>query len=217
MTDIAITTKTKNWSATQAVALALGCLVLGSAGGWLLRQSQSPTPNATTLAAAPAEQSAPPAVAPTPDMLKGVADSQAAPLLEQLKGKPDNAELLARLGDIYFDARSYSRAIDYYQRSLKLQPGDASTRTDMATAYWYSGNADIAIMEFQKALSFEPNKGNALFNLGIVKWQGKHDAPGAIAEWQKLLATNPNYEARSKVEDLIAQAKSSLGNNPQSK
>jgi len=43
----------------------------------------------------------------------------------------------------------------------------------MATAYWYTGNADTAIAEFQKSLSYDPNKANTLFNLGIVEWQGK--------------------------------------------
>src|SRR5208337_4262957 len=53
---------------------------------------------------------------------------------------------------------------------------------------------------------YEPNKANTLFNLGIVKWQSKNDAAGAIAVWQKLLDTNPNYEARDKVRQMIDQA-----------
>jgi hypothetical protein len=46
-----------------------------------------------------------------------------------------------------------------------------------------------------------------LFNLGIVKWQGKMDAEGAVAAWQKLLDSNPNYETKEKVQELIQQAK----------
>jgi cytochrome c-type biogenesis protein CcmH/NrfG len=57
------------------------------------------------------------------------------------------------------------------------------------------------------SLSSEPNKPDTLFNLGVVKWQGKKDAPGAIAAWQKLLDTNPGYENKEKVLQLIAQAK----------
>ena len=77
----------------------------------------------------------------------------------------------------------------------------------MATAYWYSGNADGAIAEFNKALTYEPNNANTLFNLGIVKWQGKMDVEGAVAVWQKLLDTNPTYEGKEKVQQLIAQAR----------
>ncbi len=61
----------------------------------------------------------------------------------------------------------------------------------MATAYWYSGNADAAIEEFQKSLSYEPKKARTLFNLGIVEWQGKLDIDKAVTTWQKLLDTKP--------------------------
>jgi len=71
----------------------------------------------------------------------------------------------------------------------------------MATAYWYSGNPDAAIEEFQKSLTYEPNKASTLFNLGIVEWQGKMDITKAVATWQKLLDTNPNYEGKDKVEN----------------
>ena len=77
----------------------------------------------------------------------------------------------------------------------------------MATAYWYMGNADTAITEFNKALTYEPNKPNTLFNLGLVKWQGKMDINGAVADWEKLLKANPNYEGKDKVEQMIAEAK----------
>jgi tetratricopeptide (TPR) repeat protein len=77
----------------------------------------------------------------------------------------------------------------------------------MGTAIWYTGNADGAITEFKKSLTYGPTKANTLFNLGIVLWQGKHDGPGAVAAWQKLLAANPNYENKEKVQQLIADAK----------
>src|ERR1019366_2102100 len=44
-------------------------------------------------------------------------------------------------------------------------------------------------------------------HLGIVEWQGKMDIDNAVATWQKLLDTNPNYEGKDKVLELMAQAK----------
>ena len=144
---------------------------------------------------------------PTPEQMKRMADAQAAPILEKLKSDPNNADLLANIANIYYDTQQYPVAIGYYQRSLKVQPVNAGVRTDMATAYWYVGDADTAITEFNKALSYEPNKSNTLFNLGVVKWQGKMDVNGAVAAWEKLLRTNPNYEGKDQVEQLLAQAK----------
>ena len=215
MPEIKTTNVSVNWTSTQAFAVALISLLLGLAGGWFIRKSFVPAPAATAVASPAAPADNPPvaplgslAAMPTPDQLKKMADTQAAPLLDNLKSDPSNPDLLARIGNIYYDVKHYPEAIDYYERSLKLPPATAAVRTDMATAYWYSGNADKALAEFNKALTYEPNKANTLFNIGIVKWQSKNDAAGAIAVWQKLLDTNPNYEARDKVQQMIDQAKS---------
>lgn len=84
----------------------------------------------------------------------------------------------------------------------------------MATAYGETGDDDIAISEFKKSLSHEPKKANTLFNLGMVEWQGKMDITAAVATWKKLLDTNPNYEGKNKVLDLIAQARKHWGVKP---
>ena len=146
--------------------------------------------------------------------MRRMADKQAEPLLSKLQSDPNNADLLASLGNVYYDAQQFPIAIDYYQKSLKIKPSDASVRTDMATAYWYVGSADTAITEFHRALADEPNKANALFNLGAVQWQGKLDVQAALATWQKLLQTNPNYENKAKLLELMAQVKKHAGMKP---
>jgi len=206
------------WTGVQAYTLAVVCLLLGIAGGWLIRGSQSPAVGAEKAgASAPAPTQAmggAPNAQPTPDQLRSMADTQAAPLIEKLKSDPNNPELLASIGNYYYDAQQYQTAVDYYGRSLQAKPTDASVRTDLGTAYWYMGNADSAIAEFNKALTYEPNKANTLFNLGLVKWQGKMDIEGAVATWKKLLATNPDYPGKDKVEQMIAEAQKHAGVKP---
>lgn len=199
------TKTTDQWTSMQAYTLAVICLLAGIAGGWFVRGSQSPAGGAPTESASAAPTQG--GQMPNPAQMKQMADTQAAPLLEKLKAEPNNAQLLADIGNVYYDTQQYPVAIDYYGRSLKVEPQNSSVRTDMGTAMWYTGNADGAIEQFNLALKFEPNKSNALFNLGIVKWQGKMDVDGAVAAWQKLLAKNPNYESKAKVEELIAQVK----------
>ncbi len=199
------------WTGVQAYTLAIVCLLLGVAGGWFIRGSQTPTAAANVESAtAPLPASA----QPTPEQMKKMADTQAAPLLEQVKTDPNNPDLLVKIGNTYYDTQQYPTAIDYYQRALKLQPANTNVRTDLATAYWYLGDPDSAIQEFNKALSYEPNKANALFNLGVVQWQGKMDIKSAVATWQKLLATNPSYENKEKVQQLIAEAQKHVGVKP---
>jgi len=210
-------TTIEQWTSVQAYVLAVVCLLVGIAGGWFIRGSQSPAAAAseTPSAAAPAMGNADMGAQPTtPAQMQKMADTQAGPLLEKLKADPANVGLLTNIGNIYYDTQSYPTAIDYYQRALKVEPSNTGVRTDMATAYWYTGDADTAIAEFKKSLSYEPNKANSLFNLGIVEWQGKMDIDKALATWQKLLDTNPNYEGKDKVLELMAQAKKHSGVKP---
>jgi len=192
------------WTRIRAVILAAVCLTAGIAGGWAIRGTQSPAPTASTPVVAGAGKVS---QNPSSAQWKEMADAKAAPLLEKLKSDPNNLELIAGVGNVYYDAKQYPIAIDYYGRALKARPSDAAVRTDMATAYWYMGNADQAIVEFNLALHYAPNNPNTLFNLGVVMWRGKMDAAGAIADWEKLLAVNPNYVEKDKVEQLINEAK----------
>ena len=214
-------TPTERWTRERAFALAVVCLLAGIAGGWFIRASLAPSvtgsAKAAGLSALAGNGAGLASQTPTPARLKEMADAQAAPLLDQLKSDPNNPELLTRIGNLYYDAQQYPVAVDYYGRALKAKPADAAVRTDMGTAYWYMGNADMAIAEFNKALAYTPNNPNTLFNLGLVKWKGKMDSAGAIADWEKLLATSPNYEERDKVEQMMAEIKKQPAVTPEMK
>jgi len=206
----------REWTNKQALILMTLCLLVGITVGWFLGSGQTPrNASAKPVDHAPPATNAPPAAqAPDPARLKQMADQQAAPLLSKLNADPNNPDLMISVGNVYYDAQQYPVAVGYYSRALRSRPSDAAVRTDMATAYWYMGNADMAIAEFNKALTYAPNNANTLFNLGLVKWQGKHDAAGAIADWKKLLAADPNYEAKDKVEQMLADVEKQAGAKP---
>jgi len=196
-------TKSHHWTGTQAYAFAIVCLVVGVTSGWVIRSPQAASRNAAQNTPAVSQPQA------LPGKASGAAtvtvDAQVAPLLEQLKTDPKNPDLLAKIGNTYYDAQQFPAAIQYYQRSLQSKPEDVSVRTDLGTAYWYTGDADTGIQQLDQALTYDPNYANALFNLGVVKWQGKQDGKGALAAWQKLLDTNPNYTNKDKVLEFIAE------------
>ena len=197
------------WTRERAAFLAMGCLLAGMAGGWSIHGSRAQTLAAVAVRAmnqTDAQTGAPPRV-PDRTQLKQMADAQAAPLLEKLKADPANPELLSGVGNLYYDAKQYPAAVDFYARSLKARPSDAAVRTDMGTAFWYMGNADKAIEEFNKALAYVPDNPNTLFNLGLVEWKGKGNAAGAVAAWKKLLAAHPGYEQIDQVEEMLAEVK----------
>jgi len=212
------------FTSVQAYTLAVITLAIGIAVGYFARgsapsapanlpenaQAAMSTPPAGMTGAAPGNMgpgqlpgSAPQQQAASPEMLAKAAE----PLLAQLKANPNNAGVLAQLGNLYYDGQSFPQAIDYYEKALKVEPNNADVRTDLGTAYWYSGDADKALSNFEKSLTIRPNHPGTLFNVGIVEWQGKKDPKAAITAWEKLLQSNPNYPEKEQVQMLIERAK----------
>lgn len=193
------------WSSTQAYILAAFCLVLGVGLGYLFRGSAAPN---TAQASAPVAQQGSGAnqQPSSADMQAAVAQS-AAPLLEALNKNPNDYDSLVKLGNVFYDGQQFQSAIPYYEHALAIHPDNPDVRTDMGTAYWYTGNADKAIEAMQLSLKYRPNHPQTLFNLGWVRWQGKADPKGAVEIWQQLLKTNPDYPQKQQVEQYIAKAK----------
>ena len=190
--------ETQNWSSTQAYLLAAFCLLLGVALGYLFRGSASSMPQSAT---APQSTSVPNTQA------QAALQQSVVPLLEAVNRSPADYDALVKLGDLYYDGQQFPNAIQYYERALVIHPENPDVRTDLGTAYWYIGNADKALAEMEISLKYKPGHPQTLFNLGWVKWQGKADAKGAVAAWQNLLKTNPDYPQKQQVEQYIAKAK----------
>ena len=194
-----------SWTSAQVYIMSAICLLLGIAVGYLVRGAQPATVAATSSAAPSPDANGVPQQ-PSPEQMKRMADAKAAPLLMQLQLSPNDPQLLAELGNIYYDTQNYQDAIAYYKRSLALKE-DPNVRTDMGTSFFYLGDSDTALAEFDRALKVNPKFENALLNVGIVKFNGKMDARGAITAWEQLLKQNPNHPRRADIEQMIAQAK----------
>jgi cytochrome c-type biogenesis protein CcmH/NrfG len=204
-TPLPSTTKGKDasaWTGPQAYLLATFCLFLGVALGYLFRGSASPAVAANAVpqetSDAHAQQQA--------DAQAGLAQA-AAPLLQVIKNNPNDYNALVKLGNLFYDGRQYASAAQYYERALVIHPENVDVRTDLGTAYWYSGDADRAVASLETALKYSPEHPQTLFNLGWVRWQGKGDPKGAVEAWQQLLKANPDYPQREQVEQYIAKAK----------
>lgn len=142
----------------------------------------------------------------SPDHRKLIADKQAEPLLTQLKSKPNDPVLLAKVGNIYYASKNFKEACTYFKQSVDIKD-DATLRTELGRAYFYAGDPDDALAQFEKVLKSDPDNANAMFNMGMVKWQSKFDVEGALAAWQQILKKHPNHPRRAEVEKLIARAK----------
>ncbi len=195
------------WSTTQAYLIAVCCLLLGAAAGYFLRDSRAvPAPAAQqTHAAIPQTGQQ-----PTPEQMKHMAEKQVEPLLVKLQANPNDADLLVQVARSYLAAHQFSTAASYSERAAAVKPS-AKVFVSLGSAYYYSEAPDKALAAFQRASTLEPGSADALFNIGILKWQSFGDPQGAVDAWQKLLKANPNHPRRTQVEEMIARAKSHVG------
>jgi tetratricopeptide (TPR) repeat protein len=179
------------------IVLAIMMLMIGALGGYAL----SLPARQTVVAAAPA---APPPAAPNATL----ADEHAlAAYRDALARDPMNVQAAISAGNILYDAKRWAEAIPLYQQALALDPRNVSVSTDLGTALWYSGRADQALAQYARSLSIDARHAQTLFNIGIVKSEGKRDYAGAAETWQKLLATNPSYPQAATVRSMIDEAR----------
>jgi len=195
------------WQVRQVYAMAVICLVVGLAIGYLFRGSQSPAapqPAANAQLAAPAGAMG--GHMPSLEEMKQMADNKAEPLLEKLKGDPNNGDLLIQIGKIYISTHQFKEAAVYYGKALQVDPKNVAIRTEMASCMYYSGDVDGAINQLQQSLHYDPKDAASMFNLGMIKWQGKQDSKGAVAAWQQLLKSNPQLspDRKATVQKLMA-------------
>ncbi|TNG01857.1 MAG: tetratricopeptide repeat protein [Gammaproteobacteria bacterium] len=185
------------WSALSS-ALLITIILSGCEGG---------NESGPAVAQAPMQQSVP---SPHPEIMSG--SSQIEMLKAALFDDPENHQLLAALGDAYFEAQRYQEAISVYEKAIKIDSNDADTLNDLGLAYYYTGNSDTALTTLAKATSGVPDYKNAWLSTGFILTSlGRYDE--AVTPLKKARELDPNgtigMEADNflkRIEQLKAQA-----------
>jgi tetratricopeptide (TPR) repeat protein len=180
-------------TAVTGIAGVLFGIIVGYMMG-VSRQERPPVATASAaVAAAPA----------------GVANEQELQAYRNvLQTDPKNVRANVELANRLYDAGRYAESIPYYQQAFTGDTKNVNVSTDLATALYYAGRADDALAQFDRSLAIDPRHGQTLFNLGIVKRDARKDPKGAIATWERLLESVPDYPDAGKVRTMIAELKS---------
>ena len=122
-----------------------------------------------------------------------------------LKRFPFSEILLSDLAAAYTSAGEYQKALNIYQRIIRINPEYTAARIGMGTTLnnWGSQHArnkdwEQALACYQQALEYDPACSPALQNLGEtlmrVGWEqgAKGDMEGAIGTYQRLIAVAPD-------------------------
>jgi tetratricopeptide (TPR) repeat protein len=103
---------------------------------------------------------------------------------------PNNAMLLARLGNVY-RTTDPSRSLDYYRRAVEIEPKNADYATGYSSALVQARRFPDAVVVLRRVLSVAPDNYAAHANLATALYALKH-YPAALSEYQWLLKAKPD-------------------------
>jgi cytochrome c-type biogenesis protein CcmH/NrfG len=142
-----------------------------------------------------AQQSSPPHDHTDSQEMSAETGSRILKLEQFLKENRDNAHAWTQLGNLFFDTNRFGDAIDAYEKSLALKPGNPNVLTDMGVMYRRNKNPEKAVETFDLAIAAAPDFETARFNKGVVLMHDMEDMAGAIQAWEALVAINPMAKA----------------------
>ncbi len=133
-------------------------------------------------------------------------EANLAALQQRLAQNPTDLGTMITLGNTLYDAKRYPEAINWYEKALELAPTNTDVRTDLGTAYFYSGNNDKAKEQWGKVLAQDPKKIQAHFNLGVL-YSGltPPDNEAAAREWETVIQIDPTSPDAKAAEQRLKQ------------
>lgn len=119
-----------------------------------------------------------------------------------LKAVPDDAESLVMMADVSFDQRAFTKALEFYERYLKIEPEDAGARARYASTLTFLGRYDDSVKELDGILVKDPKNFPAMAYLAITyAQQGKIDRAKELGN--NALAIAPSEDAKARFSAFV--------------
>lgn len=193
----------------ELILTALIFTVLGFLAGHVYTRQSYPS-TAPLVAPALTNPESPPASTEMAGLPPGHPPINTNELLGSLRQaaeqNPNDARAAAALANGLFDARRFEEAVFWYKRALALDAKDLNARTDLGSAYYNLNRHDEAIAEFERVLALDATHAQALYNLAVVKLNGKRDVVGARAALARLERAHPNFPPLAELKQSVEQA-----------
>jgi len=149
-----------------------------------------------------------------------------AKLLEAVKLEPDNVDLNHQIALTLRDLGQYELSLQYFQRTLRLDPKLSEARNNLGTLYLLMEKWDAAIACFKETLNdiLYRTPEYAYNNMGYAYYR-KGDYDRAIACYQAALKTSRSYtlahanlgrayEAKGDLDKAVAEYKEAIFYSP---
>jgi tetratricopeptide (TPR) repeat protein len=110
------------------------------------------------------------------------------------------------LGDLYSARGDDARAASYYERSVQLDPQDATRQYKLGLARYRAGSPSAAVAPLRRAVGLNDNFGEAHYLLGLVL-RDTQAVPQAITSIEHAIRVAPTLTAaREELADLYRAA-----------
>jgi tetratricopeptide (TPR) repeat protein len=133
---------------------------------------------------------------------------QVAEIENLLASNPNDAGLMAALGNLYFDANLWPQAREWYEKSLQVSSDDPNVLTDLSVVCRNLGEFQRSIELLDRAIAIDPAHWQAWYNKVVVYHFDLHQhdlAAEALRTLQELKKSN------SAIPDLSGLEKEVLG------
>lgn len=138
----------------------------------------------------------------TPEMQQRIAVLQ-----DSLQRFPKDGNVLLSLANAWYDVGAFFQAEQHYARYLnEFDKKNVAARVDYAYTLLRQNRSDEAILETKKALEYEPNRVEALYNLGVI-YYGQKNWTEATTWFEKCIKIAPGTEVAKSAEDIIKSIK----------
>ena len=126
---------------------------------------------------------------------------------EEAARNPRDPEPRLRLANYLYDQHQWLQSVEWYQKTLELDPKNVNARTDLGTAYFNLGRAQDALREYRKSLEIDPKHEPTIFNTIVVHLNGTHDLEAAQQAWERLSKLNPSYPGLDRIKQALDGAR----------
>ncbi|MFQ5735228.1 MAG: tetratricopeptide repeat protein [Thermodesulfobacteriota bacterium] len=136
-------------------------------------------------------------------------------LKARLKEDPNDADILWRLADVYFESKQFAESSEYYKKVIAVKPNETDVYNDLGLSQHYMGNSSEALRYINEGIKKNPYHQRIWLTKGFIMAYGMGDLEGAKTAWEKANALNPESQIGKAAADFLAQFKDNGGKDKQ--
>ena len=179
------------------VALAVGAFAIFQMGkGSVPGITGTPAPNAST---------------PVLDTAAVAAD------MAKLQANPNDIDALQDLANLYYAVGDYPTATTWLDKILTIDPKNIAALLGYGAAAYNQDDNATAEAKWKAVVAIDPKNIEAHYDLGFLYFsQTPANIPGVKAEWNAVLALNPDADLKSYIQAHLASLDSISSGSPSS-